>query len=83
MNDDDLLCTAGDEIDNAVFRAIFALSPPQSGLEWDKSLIGEATDAIKSVMERHGLKVCHPWQDEDGTICCHTEDHCSYCTRCK
>lgn len=83
MKDDDLLCTAGDEIDNAVFRAIFALSPPQSGLEWDKSLIGEAADAIKSVMERHGLKACHPWQNEDGTICYRTGDHCSYCTRCK
>lgn len=56
MKDDDFLRTAGDEIDNAVFKAIFALIQPQSGLECGKSLIGEATDAIRSVMECNGLK---------------------------
>ena len=79
--DDDLLCSAGDEIDNAVFAAILSLSPSENRPEWDMSLIGEATDAIESVMERHGLKVCRPWQDEDETICYCTEDRCKYCTR--
>lgn len=55
--DDDLLCSAGDEIDNSVFAAILSLSPSENRPEWDMSLIGEATDAIESVMERHGLKV--------------------------
>lgn len=45
-----------DEIDNAVFTAIFSLCPSKDCLQWDESLIGEATDAIKSVMERYGLK---------------------------
>lgn len=81
--DNSLLCTAGDEIDNAVFAAILSLSPSDNRPEWQMSLIGEATDAIKSVMENHGLKVCHPWQDEGKTVCYRTEDHCTYCTRSK
>lgn len=83
MKGDDLLCAGGDEIDNAVFKAILSLSTSKTCIEWDVSIIGEATDAIKSVMERHGLKVCHPWQEEDGSICYYTEDHCVYCPRCK
>lgn len=79
--DPDLLCSAGDEIDNAVFKAIFSLCPSKSSLEWDMSLIGAATDALESVMEQYGLAVCHPWQDEDETICYCTEDRCTHCTR--
>lgn len=79
--DPDLLCSAGDEIDNAVFAAILVLSQPENCPAWDMSLIGDATDAIKSVMEQHGLSVCHPWQDEDETICYCTEDCCTYCVR--
>lgn len=79
--DNDLRCAFGDEIDNAVFKAIFSLSPTQNGLKWDMSLIGEATDAIKSVMEHHGLKICQPWKDEDGADCYCTEDRCVYCAR--
>ena len=45
--DNGLLCTAGDEIDNAVFAAILSLSPSDNRPEWQMSLIGEATDAIK------------------------------------
>ena len=83
MKDNDLLCAAGDEINNAVFKAILSLSTSKTRIEWDPSIIEEATDAIKSVMERHGLKVYHPWKEEDGTICYSTGEHCSYCTRCK
>lgn len=81
--DNDSRCSSGDEINNAVFKAIFSLSPSQNGLKWDMSLIGEATDAIKSVMERYGLKVCHPWKDEDGADCYCAEDRCAYCARSK
>lgn len=79
--DDDLLCSAGDEIDNAVFAAILSLSPSDNRPEWDMSLIGAAADAIESVMEQYGLKICRPWQDEDETICYCTEDRCTHCTR--
>ncbi len=79
--DPDLLCSAGDEIDNAVFAAILSISPPENRPEWSMSIIGEATDAIESVMKRHGLKVCCPWQDEDENICYDTEDRCKHCTR--
>ena len=79
--DPDLLCSAGDEIDNAVFKAILSLSPSKNRIEWDMSIIGAATDAIESVMEQHGLKVCRPWEDEDETICYRTGDRCKHCTR--
>lgn len=79
--DSDLLCTAGDAIDNAVFAAILSLCTPESRPEWDMSLIGVATDAVTDVMEKHGLKVCHPFEDCNEVICHKSEDRCSYCNR--
>ena len=78
-----LLCADWDDIDNSVFKTILSLGTPKTRIDRDMQIIREATDAIKSVMERNGLKVCHPWKTEDGNICYHTEDHCSYCTLCK
>lgn len=83
MKDSDLLCAAGDEVGNAVFAAILSLSASENRPEWDMSIIGAATDAIESVMEQHGLKVCRPWEDQDEVICYQTEDRCSHCSRVK
>jgi hypothetical protein len=47
-----------DEIDNSVFECVSTLSEKE--LEWDMQLIGEVTDAIKSVLERYGITVRHP-----------------------
>lgn len=79
-SDDDLLCEAGDEIDNAVFDAIQALSPEK--LEWDMRYIGNVTEAIESAMESFNVPTCHPWQDDDEHICYSLEnERCQHCPR--
>lgn len=80
--DDDLLCEAGDQIDNAVFNAIQALSDKK--LEWDMRYIGNVTMAIESAMESFRVPSCHPWQDDDENICYSLDDErCAHCQRCK
>lgn len=78
--DDDLLCEAGDEIDNAVFDAICAMTVKKP--EWDMSIIGEVEDAIEEILKRHNIPVCRPWENEDGHIC-HSipEERCKHCPR--
>lgn len=76
---EDLLCEAGDIIDNAAFALLNALSPEH--IDWDMSVIAEITDAVEGIMERRGLKTCRPWFDADGAICYESEDRCKYCTR--
>lgn len=76
---EDLLCDAGDIIDNAAFDLLNALSPER--IDWDMSVIAEITDAAERIMERRGLKTCRPWLDADGVICYESEDRCKYCTR--
>ncbi len=56
--DDELLCEAGDQIDNAVFDAINALSPQK--LEWDMCFIGHVTIALEKAMESFEIPACHP-----------------------
>lgn len=80
--DDDLLCEAGDQIDNAVFNAIQALSDKK--LDWDMYYIGNVTTAIESAMESFGVPSCHPWQDDDENICYSlNNERCAHCQRCK
>lgn len=79
MKDENLLCATGDEIDNAVFDAIQALSLEE--LEWDMSLIGEVSEFIESLLSERNLKPCHPWQDEDENICYSTCSRCPYCLK--
>lgn len=79
MKDDTLLCEHNDIIYNAIHAAINALSAkgPQ---EWDMSVIGEATDALTGIMERHGIAVCYPWENEDEDICYSLQgDRCEHC----
>ena len=76
---EDLLCEAGDIIDNAAFDLLNALSPER--IDWDMSVIAEITDAVEGIMERRGLKTCRPWLDADEVICYKSEDRCKYCTR--
>lgn len=78
-SDDDLLCQAGDTIDNAVFAAISALCPVP--LEWDINLIAEITDTIEAALGKRNLPACRPWEDEEQNICYSTSDRCSYCKR--
>lgn len=80
--DDDLLCEAGDQIDNAVFNAIQVLSDKK--LDWDMHYIGNVTMAIESAMESFGVPSCHPWQDDDENICYSLDnERCAHCQRCK
>lgn len=80
--DDDLLCEAGDIIENAVYQAIQSLCPVK--LEWDMALIGPTADAIEAVLKKHGKPTCRPWEDENQNICYSLEkERCAHCTRCK
>ena len=79
MGDDDFLCERNDEIDNATFEAIRALAQPYAELDWSMNLIGAVNDFIESLLLEHNLPVCHPWHDEDETICHKTIDRCKYC----
>ena len=56
-----------DEIDNAVFTCLCALA--EQDLSWDMEIIGEATEHIKNVLYRHGIKMRWPGvvTSEDGT----------------
>lgn len=81
MKDEDLLCSQGDEIYNAVYEAICALSPGEKP-EWDMAFIGPAADALVSTMEEQGLATCYPWQNENEDICYSLpNDRCEYCQR--
>lgn len=80
MCDDDLLCEAGDVVDNAVQDLLNALSAVP--VEWDMSLIAQMKDAAEAVMKSHGIPVCIPWEDEDQHICYSLADErCAYCPR--
>lgn len=79
IKDDNLLCEAGDIIDNAVFEAIQSIAHKKEQLEWDMSLIGEVSDFIETLLAERGINTCHPWQDEDECICYATSERCGYC----
>lgn len=66
MGDDDLLCEAGDILDNAAHSLIVALSAIP--VEWDMSLIAKVKDAVEGVLKANNVPVCIPWEDEDEHI---------------
>jgi len=79
LKDDTLLCEHNDDIYNAIHAAINALSAngPQ---EWNMTVIGEATEALVEVMEKFGISVCYPWENEDEDICYSLQDErCESC----
>lgn len=55
-----------DEIDNSVHECICILA--EKDLEWNMEIIGNVTDAIKSVLSTYGIAVRHPGvvTDENG-----------------
>lgn len=79
--DDGFLCERGDEIDNAVFEAIQAIAHPETEVEWSMELIGAVNDFIENLLLAHHLPVCHPWHNEDETICYKTADRCKHCRK--
>lgn len=81
VKDDDLLCEAGDRIDNAVFEAIMSIAHHVKKLDWDMSLIGPVSDFIERLLTERGISTCHPWQDENECICYATSDRCKYCEK--
>lgn len=81
MNDNNLLCEAGDRIDNAVFSAIQELAHDGGSLEWDMSIIGEVSDFIEDLLAEKGIATCHPWQDGSENICYSTSERCKHCQR--
>lgn len=81
VKDNDLLCEAGDRIDNAVFEAIKSMAHDGEKLEWDMSLTGEIKECIESLLKERGIDACYPWQDENECICYATSDRCKHCER--
>lgn len=79
ITNDDLLCDAGDKIDNASHAALCALAAVP--VEWDMSKIAEVNDAIISILQKHGIPTCHPWENGEGIICYATEDRCIHCKK--
>lgn len=63
----DEMLARNDEIDNAVFACLCTLA--EQDFEWDMEIIGEVTEDIRSVLERHGIKMRWPGivTNEDGT----------------
>jgi hypothetical protein len=79
-SDDDLLCEAGDRIDNAVHAALSSLCVNE--LDWDLSLIGPATEALEALLVARGIPTCHPWENENGNICYSlSEERCAHCPK--
>lgn len=76
---EDLLCEAGDIIDNAAFDLLNTMSPER--IDRDMSVVAEVADAAERIMELRGLKTCRPWLDADEVVCYKSEDRCKYCTR--
>ena len=82
MKDENLLCDRNGDIYEAVQNALHVLSVQES-LEWDMSVISEATDSLIEILQRHNIPVCYPWEDEDADICYSLiEDRCDHCGHC-
>lgn len=64
----DEMIERNDEIDNAVYQCILALTEKtEDELDWNMQIIGEVTDAIKDVLwHDFKLKVRHPAVVTDG-----------------
>lgn len=79
VRDDDLLCEAGDTLDNAADSLIVALSAAPVG--WDMSLIAQVKDAVAGILKGRNIPVCIPWENEDGHICYSLPgERCTHCT---
>ena len=79
VRDDDLLCEAGDTLDNAAHSLIVALSAVP--VEWDMSLIAQVKDAVAGILKGRNIPVCIPWENEDEHICYSLPDErCAHCT---
>lgn len=50
---------------------------------WDMSIIGPTTDALENLLIEHHIPTCHPWEDEDETICYLSDDRCPHCQKHK
>ena len=74
---DKLLCDRNDDIDNAVWNAVATMASKE--IDWDMEIIGRVEEFIESVLAYKGIGVCHPWEDEDETLCCCGEEPCPYC----
>ena len=74
---EELLCDENDRIDNAVWNAISSMVVGE--IEWDMALIGPVEDFIEKILTMKGIPVCHPWEDEDGVLCCCGQDSCPHC----
>ena len=80
LSDDNLLCEAGDVIDNAAFDLLSALSSEK--LEWDMQIIGEVVNAVEGILKQFNIPCCRPWQNENEHICYSLpNERCAHCPR--
>lgn len=73
------LVDKNDSIDNAVFHALRSLMANPDSFEWDMFYIGEAAELLEEFLKENKFEVCHPWHDENETICYLTDERCPYC----
>lgn len=74
---DKLLVERNDAIDNAVWEAVVAMAATEP--EWDMQIVGPIEEFIKATLEKHGIPTCWPWENENGTVCCLTDEVCAHC----
>lgn len=74
---DKLLCERNDAIDNAVFAAVSEMAVGE--IDWDMEIIGAVEAYIEKLLGDRGIPVCHPWEDDNETLCCCGEESCPYC----
>lgn len=74
---DKLLVERNDAIDNAVWAAVLEMAAEEP--DWDMQIIGQIEEFIVKILGMRGIPSCWPWEDEDETVCCLSEDACAHC----
>jgi hypothetical protein len=77
-NFESYLCDRNDDIDNAAHALLNAIAKngedSDKSIEWDMSKIGPLVDAAENILEKNGVKTCHPFYEEDDIPCINGED---------
>jgi hypothetical protein len=86
---EDFLCEKGDLVDNAVYAALCSLvqfrddeaseDEAENALPWDMSIIGEAAEALESILKESGVAFCRPYHCGDDETPCYLDPDSDAC----